>query len=203
MAKSRQPAASRACATTLTQPARYDSRCWGSTVMCPATMTTGALLFCRAAFAIAPDGRARYGGFAHAILDRTHEAPAVMGADRPRLADRRRRSGVLRRAGPGLPPAAAGGLGDSGRCLRAGTGRLRRRTVRVAALPPRQLVAVPRRLARPECRCGRLGRLGDVAAVRQTRERRQGETVMNSHETLEYSVAQSFSCRRDCQLKEP
>ena len=41
MAKSRHPVASRACSTTLTHPARYESRCSGATVMCPATMTMG------------------------------------------------------------------------------------------------------------------------------------------------------------------
>ncbi len=39
MAKSRQPSAWRAFSTTLMEPARYDSRCSGSTVTCPATMT--------------------------------------------------------------------------------------------------------------------------------------------------------------------
>ena len=59
--------------------------------------------------------------------------------------------------------AAVVGLGDTGRGLRAGTGRLRRGTLRVAAVPARQPVAVPRRLARPLCRCRRMGRPGHGA----------------------------------------
>ena len=52
---------------------------------------------------------------------RLPRAPAVMGGARPQLAHRRRGSGVRRRPGP--ERAAAVGLGDSGRRLRAGTGR--------------------------------------------------------------------------------
>ena len=55
------------------------------------------------------------------------------------------------------------GLGNTGRRLRAGTGRLRRGTLRVAAVPARPPVAVPRRLARPLCRCRRMGRPGHGA----------------------------------------
>ncbi len=55
-------------------------------------------------------------------------------------------------------PTVAVGLGGSGRGLRAGSRRLRRRTGRVAALATRQPLAVPRRLARPLCRCRRIGR---------------------------------------------
>ena len=58
-------------------------------------------------------------------------------------------------AAPLVPPAVAVGLGGSGRGLRAGTGRLRRRARRLAALPTRQPPAVPRRLARPLWRSDR------------------------------------------------
>ena len=43
---------------------------------------------------------------------------------------------------------------------------VRRWTHRVAAVPTRQPVAVPRRLARPLCRCRRMGRPGDSAGPR-------------------------------------
>ena len=75
-----------------------------------------------------------------------------------RLADRRRGSGLRRRPASERAPAVAVGLGGSGRGLRAGTGRLRRRTLRVVAMSTRQPLAVPRSLARTLCRCRRMGR---------------------------------------------
>jgi hypothetical protein len=60
-------------------------------------------------------------------------------------------------------PAAAGGLDDSGGRLLAWCGRLRRRTLRVATVPARQPMAIPRRLARPIRRRRRMGHPGHGA----------------------------------------
>ena len=90
-------------------------------------------------------------------------ASAIMGGARPRLAHHRPGTGVCRRPCLERAPAALVNLGDGGRRLRAGTGCLRRGTHRLTALPARQSVAVPRRLARPLRRCRRLGRPGHGA----------------------------------------
>ena len=120
--------------------------CWAMRLTAPLAGAAGVALVAVGAGSLAYHGPQPY------WAEPAHDWPIVVaGSD-------------LRR-GPGSKraPAVAVGLGGCGRGLRVGTGRLRRRTLRVAALPTRQPLAVPRGLARPLCRCRRMGRLGHGA----------------------------------------
>ena len=127
--------------------------CWAMRLRAPLAGTAGVALVAVGA------GSFAYHGPQPSWAEPAHDWPIVAVG-----------SGVRRRSCPEPAPAVAVGLGGSGRGLRAGTGRLRRRTLRVAALPTRQPLAVPRRLARPLCRCRRMG--GPRHGAGPTRERK-------------------------------
>jgi hypothetical protein len=126
--------------------------CWAARVKAPLAGAAGVALVAVGA------GSFAYHGPQPSWAERAHDLPMVALA-------------LVSPAGLAWSaPAAVVDLGDSGGGLRTRTGCLHRGTLGVAAMSAREPVAVPRRLARPLCRCRRMGRPGHGAGPASARQ---------------------------------
>ena len=148
--------------------------CWAMRLRAPLAGTAGVALVAVGA------GSFAYHGPQPSWAELAHDWPIIA-------------AGAVYAAGLAGGAGGAVGLGGSGRGLRAGTGRLRRRTHRVAALPTRQPLAVPRRLARPLWRCRRMGRpCHGAGPAREGRPARLARLVGHSVGPVDRSPADGF-----------